>query len=161
MNGVRFMKVAIRRFCLPLAATIVLWFASVLLFGLMAEMMLGSWESGRVYPFMNVHLLEAAAEGTYSPLQDPAFVLYSIAVVTVAFGLPAFWGAYGATRFQLAVVIAAILLSVALFAFHLRTAFSPLIPPPIKTAAAFILFASLVAGGVGMFVSRRAGTRHD
>jgi FtsH-binding integral membrane protein len=149
------MNVAIRRFALPLAAVVVLWIAAVITLGTLGELVFGSWEVGRLYPFSNSHLLEEASEGLYAPLSDPLFVLFSLAVAISAFGLSMFWGALKVPRSQLWLVWLAALTGIGLLAVHLRSAFSSEAPASILAGALFVLAACFGASCAGVWLSVR------
>ena len=153
------MKVVIRRFALPLAAAVLLAPAAYVALGAVAELILGNWEVGRLFPFSNAHLLEEASEGSYVPVADPLFVGFTLLVAACSFSPSMFWGALRAPSSELRFVWLAALVGIGLMAFSLGPELSSRASPSIRGAALFSLGVCVGASAIGIWFARVIGSR--
>lgn len=100
------MKIALRRIIAPFILMSVLWLIVVFALESCIEALVGPFQSERMTPFNNAHLLEEAAEGNYSPAADPVFLVSTALTALIAFGVATLFAAWQASRGQ--AVLAAI-----------------------------------------------------
>ena len=95
------MKLTLRRIVAPFVLLVALWNLVTMSVDIGTQIFIGVFEAERITPYSNVHLSEEAAEGIYSPLTDPVFILYISLVGIVAFGFSSFFAAWGASKQEL------------------------------------------------------------
>jgi hypothetical protein len=147
-----------RRIALPFVAIVVLWVAVTLVATSSAEALLGIWFAERLTPFGNAHLLEEASEGSYSPITDPAFLLYAVALAAIVFGCASYFAAIGVPRAQRFYASIPSLTALLLLAWLLRYVWSASYPSPMRLAFIFQLGACLVASCTGLLLAWRRNT---
>jgi len=160
------MKAAIQHFVIPLAVMAALWLIGHFAFGIAAELILGGMEGSRVFPFAAAHLLEEADEGIYRPLQDPAFITYTLCLGIFVFGASAYWAATRATARYVWFVATASIAALLLVALEYRFVLSPGYPDAMREAAFAALASFAVAAMIGLSVSvfleaRRLGSTNS
>jgi hypothetical protein len=88
--------VVIRRVLLPVVLMVSLWMMFVAGVTSAVDASFGPYSHERLEPLMNVHLAEEALEGTYSPVEDPAFIAYAVLKAALVFGVGGLYAAFGA-----------------------------------------------------------------
>lgn len=83
---------------MPFAAITLLWLAVMIAVSIGLEVAFGHDVEERFSPFLNVHLMEEAFEGSYSPLTDAVFWIGAVFVGSLVFGSVAFFAAKQATQ---------------------------------------------------------------
>lgn len=84
-------KVLVKPIIISTAGIAALWMIVVLVLGFGTEVIFGDSAAERLTPFANSHLLEEAGEGSYSPLNDPLFIAYTMGTAIAVFGIPTFY----------------------------------------------------------------------
>ena len=139
---------------MPVVVMALLWVAFVGGVGLTVDFVFGPHVHERLVPLLNAHLAEESLEGSYHPLMDWLFVLYSLLMAVVVFGasgLVAAWGASASERRTALVAVAGVLP----LQYHLlQVALGG--TPPFRVAAVTVLLANVVGFLAGIMVSRRA-----
>lgn len=113
----------------------------------------GYWFVERAMPFNNEHLAHEATEGHYSPLPDPVFWAFEVAVAVLVFGFGAYVGVSGASTQHRLLVAVPVAVAIALRLGD--DLWSGDRPAPFRTAAAMCVLLYVAASWVGGALAAR------
>ena len=148
---------------MPLAAIALLWLAAVIAVSIGLEVAFGHDVEKRFSPFLNVHLMEEALEGTYSPLTDAVFWICAVLVGSLAFGAVAFIVAKRETQPRFWVGVAPTLLAVAALALRFHLIWNESYPSSMRIAfiCQLIIYVGCALVGLGLGARSGAGRHQD
>jgi len=132
-----------------LAVLLVAWVALAFLVWEVVARVAGREEAMRLVPYVNVHLLEEAEEGTYAPWRDPVFLLRLIANTVAPFAV----GAWVAGRINRRAPLAVSFLGVVALLWLHRQVFTPDFPSVVR--AGFVMDLAAIAAVTAAFTSLR------
>jgi hypothetical protein len=144
---------------MPLAAIALLWLAVVIVVSIGLEVAFGHDVEKRFSPFLNVHLIEEASEGTYSPLTDAVFWICVVLVGSLVFGSVAFFVAKRETQPRFWVAVAPSLLAVAALALRFHFIWNESYPSSMRIAfiCQLVIYVGCALVGLGLGARSIAG----
>jgi hypothetical protein len=156
-------KTMLRQIVLPLAATALLWSAVVIAVSIGLEVAFGHDVENRFSPLLNVHLIEQASEGSYSPLTDAVFWICSVLVGSLSFGWVAFFVAKRETQRSFWVAVAPSLFAMAGLALWFHSVWNESYPSSMRIAFIFqlVIYLACALVGLGLGTHAAAGRREN
>lgn len=155
------MKTLLRRIAMPLAAIALLWLTAMIAVSVSLEVAFGPDVQERFSPFLNVHLMEEALEGSYSPLTDAVFWACAILVGLLVFGSVAFFVAKRETQPRFWVAVAPSLLAVAALGLRFHFVWNETYPSSMRVAfvGQLVIYVTCALAGLGLGARSVAGDK--
>jgi hypothetical protein len=154
------MKAAFRQIVLPLAAIALLWLSVGIAVSIGLEVAFGHDVERRFSPFSDVHLIEEASDGNYSPLTDAVFWLCAVLVGSFAFGWVAFFVAKRESHLRFWAAVAPSLLAVAAVALRFHFIWGDSYPSSMRIAfvCQLLIYVGCALVGFGLGAHARRST---
>jgi hypothetical protein len=146
----------LRQIVMPLAAIALLWPAVMIAVSIGLEVVFGHDVEERFSPFLNIHLMEEASKGSYSPLPDAVFWTCAILVGLLVFGPVAFFAAKQKTQPRFWVAVAPTLLAVAALGLRFHFIWNETYPSSMRVAFVGQLVIYVICALVGLGLGARS-----